>query len=68
MKILNDNHYKITFPLNPDALANERLMFIADRIMMKWRLLGTAMGITKNRMDMAEYDVIGSPEKVSSRQ
>lgn len=51
---------------SPDALANERLMYVADRIMMKWRLLGKTMGITNNRMDMAEYEVVGNPDKVST--
>ncbi|ELT87060.1 hypothetical protein CAPTEDRAFT_222838 [Capitella teleta] len=48
------------------ALANERLMYVADRIGLQWRDLGKAMGITNNRMDMVEFEVVGrKPDQIA---
>ena len=39
-----------------DYLADDRLLYIADRLALEWRVLGKCLGLTNNRMDMIEWD------------
>ena len=40
-----------------DYLKNERLMFVADRLMGEWRTLGINLKLSMNRMDIIEIEL-----------